>query len=261
MSWIQRYRLRHYLRNSVWVLPVFGIVTGLVSVRGLSWIEVGAGWKFDFDPDAARALFGTLAGALFTFIVFLSSILLLVLQLAGAQLTPRVIGIVFRDHVTRFALTLFSFTFTFTLAVLLRIDTAVPALTAHVSAYLCLFSVGVFLFLMDHVGKLLRPSGALQAVAHMGREVIRSVYLRRFSGQEHTLPDRARALGGEPACTVPNPRDGVLLAFDQEGLVALAQKAQCVIELVPQGGGFRVGSEPAVPHLRRHRRAIGPCAL
>ena len=26
MSWIQRYRLRHYVRNSVWILPVIGRV-------------------------------------------------------------------------------------------------------------------------------------------------------------------------------------------------------------------------------------------
>ena len=76
-----------------------------------------------------------------TFIVFLSSSLLLVVQLASAQLTPRIIGVVFRDRVTRFALTLFAFTFTFTLAVLVRIHTSVPAITAHLAAYLCLLSV------------------------------------------------------------------------------------------------------------------------
>ena len=44
MSWIQRYKLRHYVRNSVWVLPVFGMLAGLVSVRCLHWIEERAGW-------------------------------------------------------------------------------------------------------------------------------------------------------------------------------------------------------------------------
>ena len=38
---------------------------------------------------------------------------MLVVQLASAQLSPRIIGVVFRDRVTRFALTLFAFTFTF----------------------------------------------------------------------------------------------------------------------------------------------------
>src|ERR1035441_7478043 len=181
MSWIQRYKLQHYVRNSIWILPVLGMVAALVSVNSLNWLEKHAGWQSSLDPAAALALFGTLAGSMLTFIVFLSSSLLLVVQLASAQLSPRIIGVVFRDRVTRFALTLFAFTFTFTLAVLVRIHASVPGITAHLAAYLCLLSVGVFLFLIDHVGKTLRPSGVLAAVGRLGHEVIQSVYPRRLS--------------------------------------------------------------------------------
>lgn len=237
MSWIQRYKVRNYVRGSAWLPSVCGMVAGVVSVKCLHWIEQRAGWQSGFDPDAARALFGTLAGAIFTFIVFLSSILLLVVQLASAQLTPRIIGIVFRDRITRFALTLFSFTFTFTLAVLLRIHDSVPTLTAHVSAYLCMVSLGVFLFLIDHVAKLLRPSGALRAVGQLGHLEIQRVYPRTL---DHPPVDAARREARlEPlANTVLNPSDGVLLAFDLKGLVRLASKADCVVELVPQVGDF-----------------------
>ncbi|MCX6926118.1 MAG: DUF2254 domain-containing protein [Verrucomicrobia bacterium] len=244
MSWIQRYKLRNYVRNSIWVLPVCGMVTALVLVNCLHWIEERAGWQSGLDPGAALALFGTLAGSMLTFIVFLSSSLLLVVQLASAQLSPRIIGVVFRDPVTRLALTLFAFTFTFTLAVLVRIHTSVPAITAQVSAYLCLLSIGVFLVLIDHVGKTLRPSGALRVVARLGHEVIQSVYPRRLSGPQHTSQGPLHALGGKPVDTIPSPQDGVLLAFDLAGLVALAQKTGCVVELVPQVGDFVAAGSP-----------------
>ena len=243
MNWIQRYNLQNYVRNSVWLLSVLGMLAGLLSVNVLHRIEVVAGWQSSFDLDAARAMFSTLAGAMFTFIVFVASILLLVLQMAGAQLTPRIISVVFQDRVTRFSLTLFAFTFTFTLAVLLRIDTTVPTLTAHLSAYLCLLSLGAFLFLIDHVGKSLRPSGALRAVARLGHEVIQSVYPRQLSGEQDPAQHPSNATVGAPAWTIPNPKDGVLLAFDHDGLVALAREAECVVELVPQVGDFvAVGS-------------------
>jgi len=243
MSWIQRYKLRHFIRNSIWILPVFGMLAATVSVNCLDWIEQRAGWQSGLDPGSTLVLFGTLAGSMFTFIVFLSSSLLLVVQLASAQLTPRIIGVVFRDRVTRFSLTLFTFTFTFALAVLVRISTSVPAITAHVSAYLCLFSVGVFLFLIDHVGKTLRPSGALRAVARLGHEVIHSVYPRRLAGPENAVHAPVSVPVGEPAATVPSPKDGVFLAFDLPGLVALAQEADCIIELAPEVGDFvAVGS-------------------
>ena len=244
MTWLQSYKVRHYVRNSVWVLPVAGMVVAIVSVLGLHWVEQRAGWKASIDPAAALALFGTLAGSMLTFIVFLSSSLLLVVQLASAQLTPRIIGVVFRDRVTRCAMTLFAFTFTFTLAVLIRIQASVPAITPYFAAYLCLLSVAVFLFLIDHVGKKLRPSGALKAVARLGHEVIQSVYPRPLSGPTQAAPRTVNVPGDKPANTVTSPQDGVFLAFDLEGIVALAQQAGCLVELVPQVGDFVAAGSP-----------------
>ena len=244
MSWIQRYKLRHYVRNSVWIMPVFGMVAALVLVNCLHWIEERTGWQSGFDPAAAMALFSTLAGSMLTFIVFLSSSLLLVMQLASAQLSPRIIGVVFRDRVTRSALTLFCFTFAFTLSVLVRIHRSVPGMTAYLAGYSCLLSIGAFLFLIDHVGKLMRPSGAMRAVARMGRKEIQSVYPRPLSGSQRTAPDPGSAFAAEPAGEVSSPKDGVLLAFDLEGLVALAREAECVVELVPQVGDFVAAESP-----------------
>ncbi len=244
MTWLQRYTLRHYVQNSVWILPVFGMAAALLSVIGLHWIEQRPGWKASIDPAAALALFGTLAGSMLTFIVFLSSSLLLVVQLASAQLSPRVIGVIFRDPVTRCAMTLFAFTFTFTLAVLVRIRTGVPAITPYCASYLCLLSVGVFLFLIDHVGKKLRPSGALLAVARLGHQVIQAVYPRQLSGPPHPASLPANTPGRQPTRTVTSPKDGVFLAFDLKGIVALAQQAGCTIELVPQVGGFVAVDDP-----------------
>ena len=39
MNWIQRYKLRNYLRSSTWMLSVFGMFAGLVSVNCIEWIE------------------------------------------------------------------------------------------------------------------------------------------------------------------------------------------------------------------------------
>src|SRR5690242_2402170 len=126
MTWLQRYRLRHYLQNSIWVLPVIALVAGLVIARLLVRLEAELGWAGTSDPDSVRAVLGTLAGSIFTFIVFVCSSLLLVVQLASAQLTPRVIGILFRDAVTKWTLALFVFSFSFALSVLLRVTSSAP---------------------------------------------------------------------------------------------------------------------------------------
>src|SRR5207248_6568797 len=135
-------------------------------------IEQEMGWVSPVDADTARGVLTTMASSLFTSIVFVCTALLVAVQLASAALTPRIIALVFRDPITRFSLTVFVFTFTFSLAALVKITDSVPMLTAECAAYSCLASLGVFLYMIDHVGKSLRPSGALQAVSRLGHAVI-----------------------------------------------------------------------------------------
>jgi uncharacterized membrane protein len=246
MTWMQRYRVRHYIANSIWIWPAVGMVVALAAVRFVHWLEGLLRWESAFHPDAARAVLGTLAASMFTFIVFVSSALLVAVQLASAQLTPRIIAIVFRDPVTKLSLTVFVFTFTLSLAALVRVAASVPPLTAELAAFSCLLSLGVFLYLIDHVGKALRPSGALQSVARLGREVIENVYPRRLTGSTEAPPSTADfpSPGETPACVIANPHDGVVLAFDIRGLVALTESAGCVIEMVPQVGDLVAAGDP-----------------
>jgi uncharacterized membrane protein len=244
MTWLQRYRIRHYSGNSLWLLPVLGVLAAMAVVLLLHWIDQAAGWKSDLDVDTVRAVLGTMASAMFTFIAFVSSALLMAVQLASAQLSPRIIGIVFRDPVTRLALTLFVFMFTLTLAVLVRINISVPAVSAQLAAYSCLVGLGVFLYLLDHVGKTLRPSGALKKVGYYGRLVIANVYPRRLSEVRDIPSPPTKALNNPITFLVVGTKPGVILAFDYQGIAMLAERADCIVEMVPQVGDFVAVGDP-----------------
>jgi uncharacterized membrane protein len=244
VTWLQRYRVRHYVSNSIWIWPVVSMVTALLAAYAMHVIGMAMGLESTLNPDTAQTVLATMAASMFTFIVFVSSALLVAVQLASTQLTPRIIAIVFRDPVTKTAFVIFVFTFTFALAALVRITTSVPPLTTRVAAYSSLASVGFFLFLIDHVGKALRPSGALWAVASYGREVIENVYPRRLDEQPGAQMIVTPAPDDGPSSTVLSRTDGVILAFDVAGLVSLAQRADCVIELLPQVGDFVAMGDP-----------------
>jgi uncharacterized membrane protein len=237
MTWLQRYRIQHYVRNSIWILPVVAMVGAVLLVRLLHRFEDAMGWQAGFDPDTMRAVLGALAGAMFTFIVFVCSSLLLVVQLASAQLTPRIIGVLFRDPITKITLAMFVFTFAFAISALIRIGSSVPLLTAEIAAYSSAACIGLFLFLIDHVGKKLRPSGALWSVASQAHQVIDDVYPRRLK-DFRMAPIETTALPGKSPRSIPSSKDGVVLAFDVKGLVALAVRYDCLIELMPQVGNF-----------------------
>jgi uncharacterized membrane protein len=220
------------------------MVVAVAVVPPLHWLETGLGRESYLQADTVQAVLDTMASSMFTFIVFVSSALLVAVQLASSMLSPRIIGIVFRDPVTKISLVVFVFVFTFTLAVRILIRDTVPPLTARIAAYGCLASLAMFLFLIDHVGKSLRPSGALWAVAWMGRRVIDKVYPRRLADKSKSAQMPAAALVGEPTSTILCRTDGVVLAFDIPGLEALAERADCVIELVPQVGDFVAIGDP-----------------
>jgi len=244
MTWLQRYRVRHYVAHSIWILPVLGMAAGLAAVPLLHAAEQALGCESTVNVDAARAVIGTLASSMFTFIVFVCSALLVAVQLASAQLTPRIIAVFFKSPGIQWILTIFVFIFTFSLAVLARIGDSVPALTTRLAAYSCLVCLGLFLYLIDRVGKALRPSGALRAVGVLGRRVIENVYPRRLSDASTSPHETPAVLNGEPAGTVTSLREGAILAFDIRGLVAMARRADCVIELVPQVGDFVAIGDP-----------------
>jgi uncharacterized membrane protein len=244
MTWLQRYRVRHYVRNSIWILPFIAMMAAVMLARLLHWLEMKMGWVSSVDPDTMRSVLGTLAGSMFTFIVFVCSSLLLVVQLASAQLTPRIIGVLFRDTVTKIALSLFVFTFAFAIAALVRIGSTVPLLTADIAGYGSAACIALFLYLIDHVGKLLRPSGALAAVASQAEQVIDDVYPRALTGSRAPSLAAFAPEGSDVANAVPSLKDGVILAFDIQGLVALGTRHQCVIELVPRVGDFVAQGDP-----------------
>ena len=70
MTWLQRYRIRHYVGDSIWVPPVLSILAAIGSVRLLHWIETDMGWESPIDADTARAVLGTMASALFGALVY-----------------------------------------------------------------------------------------------------------------------------------------------------------------------------------------------
>ena len=55
MNWLQAYRVRQYVRNSIWILPALGIVAALASIRLLISIDQVLHWESGFQPDSARA--------------------------------------------------------------------------------------------------------------------------------------------------------------------------------------------------------------
>jgi uncharacterized membrane protein len=245
-------------------------MVGAVAVAHLVfWIDRRTGWTLNVSADGARTVGSTLAGSLLAFIVFIFSFLLVAVQLASAQFSPRIIARVFKDPYTKITLAVFVFTYTYSLVFLSRLEEPVPLISGILCGYGTVACLALFLLLIDRLGKELRPVRILTAVAAEGRNVIRGIYPRLLTDVKLSAAKAAPPALGMPCSVVAHRGDpGVVLAFDDEGLLKFAQQSDCIIELVPQVGDFvatddlvfRVydGGRPIDDERLRQSIALGP---
>lgn len=246
MMWLLRQRLRSFLRSSLWFYPLLSIGAAVLTAGAARWVDAWTGWtQPHVSEDGARAVVGTLSSALLTFIVFVFSVLLVAVQIASAQLTPRVIALVLRDPLTKAALAVFVFTYTYSLVILGRVEDPVPWLSTTLCVYSSMACVGVFLFLIDRVARQLRPVGVLTLVGAAARRVILHVYPRPLDGAAAAVPSVVtRVLRGPPRVVRSTAPSGVVLAYDPRGLVEAARRADCAVELAPEVGDFVATDDP-----------------
>jgi len=239
LTWLQRYRLRAFLESSLWIVPVVGIALAVAVAPELRWLDTVTQWTFfGFGPEGARAALSGLVASVFTFVVFVFSILLVAVQIASANLSPRVIAVILAHPPVRVCLGLMAFTFMYGLAVLGRIETTVPQLPIAVAIVSSLASMVAFLYIIDHLGRLLRPVSVVSTVGRDGAHVIESIYPQPLAGSGEPAAPSAELPDEPPQQAIRCRTGGVVLAFDAAGLVALARAADAVIELVPQVGDF-----------------------
>ena len=91
----------------------------LVAVPATRWLDRQTGWSwFDFTSEGARGILSASASSMLTFVVFAVSALLLAVQLASSQLTPRIITFIFSLRSVKVSVGVFVFAYTFTLGAL-----------------------------------------------------------------------------------------------------------------------------------------------
>jgi uncharacterized membrane protein len=270
LPWNRWYSVRSYAWNSLWVVPVI-VLFAQVLVKRLA--ERFGGWMvaegfydlttgfFGLEMTNAQAFLDRIFTLNLSFLVFTFGSLLVAIQVAGGQYTPRIIATtLLRDNVIRSVVGLFIFTLLWANRSLNQLGgNAVPQFQVALALLLGLASLIAFLLLIDYSAKLLRPVSLVSRIGKSGLAVIQSVYPDPTQGVEPTATGGIRSWSplswvfrgetvraakdseqrGAPDRTIDyRGRSGVLLAVNVEALVAAARRTGAVVELVPQVGDF-----------------------
>ena len=252
MRWNLKYAIRSYITASMWLVPLAAILFYLV----FQWVTYAiGGWllrtgRLDQETaflglpmEGARTMLETVITLNLSFLVFTFGSLLVAIQVAGGQYTPRIIATtLLRDNVIRFTVGCFVFTMVFALRVVTRLDETVHQFFTFIAAVCGMFSIMAFLYLIDYAARFLRPVSIVAKVGQFGVAVIGSVYPDKTT-RPRPVPSAGR-LGSPDRIVVNVGPPGVVLAVDLAGLVTQARQANGIIEFVPQVGDFVAVDEP-----------------
>lgn len=253
LRWNRQYVLKSYIRASLWVIPFVSVVLYWFTSRLTHAI---GGWMIrtgridettaylGLSMAGARTQLETIITANLSFLVFTFGSLLVAIQVAGGQYTPRIIATtLLRDNSIRMIVGYFVFTTLFTLRVLTRMGSeTVHQFNTFLASLLGLISVVVFLYLIDYAARFLRPVSLVKRVGESGIRVLHDIY-----------PELTK--GPSPAKTSDRPAasqrivshqgiSGIVLAIDIAGLVKQARQAGGMIEFLPQVGDFVAVDDP-----------------
>jgi uncharacterized membrane protein len=227
------------------VVPFIAIPFELVITRLAHGLDAWLGWNFlGFALPGAQALLQATITATLSFVVFTFGSMLVAIQVASAQLTPRIIATtLLRNSIVKYTVGLFIFTLMFALSAQNKMEKDVHQFVMLMNALLTIFSLAAFLYLIDYAARLLRPISILALVCEYGLAVIESVYPDLNRGPES---EKGKSFDpGSPDRVIRHvDTSGIVLAVNLGQLMDLAKRASGIIEFVPQVGDFVAVDEP-----------------
>ena len=245
MNWSRRYAIKSYLVSAIWTAPVMALVLEQATFRIAHNYQLDFGWipGFVVDREGTIALADYAISSSIAFIVFTFSSMIVAIQVASGQLTPRIIATtLLRDTAIRRSVGLFVYVLLLAISVRTRTDT-IPRFLVSLTGILALVSVIVFMFLIDHAARLLRPVNIVWRIARQGLKVIDDVYPDPIGAA--TLPTQALEKPGPPERTIVHSgSSAIAIAVNVNALIAEARKADAVIEVAPCVGDFVAEGDP-----------------
>jgi len=240
MTWATRFRIREYLRESLWVVPSLGAVLGLLGAMVVvtidSHVKVPPQWAY--SPSTASTVLSAVAGAVAALTGFVVTVTVLVVQMATGTFSARYMRLWYRDPVLKGVLALLIGTLAFSFSLLRHIEArSVPDLGVTVAEVLLIVGLVMFVLFLNRFVHRLRPVAVVALMAKglrqsLGDDIagVRDV-MDVFAGPLEKMDE-------PPALQVRCARPGAIQAVRIKGVAAWARQHDCLVVMRHSVGEF-----------------------
>ena len=228
------------LRSSLWFVPVVCVLAG--GAISFGTIALDRAYDYQAIPQvlvgratSANMILSTIAVSMVSLAALVLTITMVVVQLAMGQFSPRIVQRILRDKPSQLAIGLFVATFVHSVLTIREVvdrgdgTGQVPGIAVATAYLLVLVSIAALVIYVHHIGQSLRVSALIELVGDETRKLL-----------DRRYPDAGPPPPVDPeAPRVVAARDsGVVTMIGTHALVAEAERADCVLELVPALGAF-----------------------
>jgi uncharacterized membrane protein len=254
---------REALRTTLWVVPTIEVFLAVALFAITYTIDRAAyrgdltlpSWVNNGSADAARQILIGIAAAVITVVGLVFSITIVALTLASTQFGPRMLRNFVRDRGTQVTLGTFVATFVYSVLTLGAVAHGaegdfVPHLSITVAIALVLVDLGVLIFFIHHVAKMIQLPEVIASIARdLSQAIVAEVDAseRRSTTAEEEIGLSLTELltrMQESGAAVAAPRSGYLQFVGYDDLVDIALDADAVIQLLFRPGHFLVEGLP-----------------
>lgn len=244
------------LHTSFWFVPgivialsvAFSIVT-LAADRRISEAAVNTlPFVFRDGVEGARSLLSAVAGSMITVTGVVFSVMVVAFTLASSQFTPRLLRNFMRDLGNQVVLGIFIGTFSYCLCILRVVGGPtgdfIPRISVTCAFALTAVSVGALVYFIHHAASLIQAQAIIATIGRELTSALQPLYPSAIGLSGPSAP--AEQLPSDFATRVAEIQSGrsdYVEAVDGDGLLALAERHDLVIELEHRPGDFAVDAE------------------
>ena len=248
MTWATRNRVQQYVRDSLWIAPLVGVLLGLLGALVVVKIDQGADlpaqWRY--SPSTASTVLSAIIGAMAALTGFVVTVTVLVVQMVIGTFSARYMRLWYRDPVLKGTLTLLAGTLAFSFSLLRRVETNfVPDIGVTVAGALVAAGLVLFLLFFSRFVQRLRPVAVAAIAARQMRRSLRDD-VALLSGADDIFSAPAEGVDGQPALTIRSDRSGAIQAINFPEVAQWARQHGCLALIKHSIGDFVQVGDPLI---------------